>query len=103
MFLNIVLSDLLAGLLIYTVIVIPNTDGKEDASKVDRTYVDRFKKTAESFHIIEQLDDISNQDDDKKPVGEAIAAYLEKVRDKYDKIYTLINKYEPIPFYNIFN
>ncbi len=99
---NIVLSDLLAGLLIYTVIVIPNTDGKEDASKVDRTYVDRFKKTAESFHIIEQLDDISNQDDDKKPVGEAIAAYLEKVRDKYDKIYTLINKYEPIPFYNIF-
>lgn len=100
---EIVLPDLIAGLLIYTVIVVTNTDGKTDASKVDRAFLDRFKKTAESFHITEQMEAVSEfEEEDKKPTGEAIATYLEKVRDKYDKIYTLINKYEPIPFYSIF-
>lgn len=99
---DIVLPDLLAGLLIYTVIAVTNTDGKADAAKVDRAYVDRFKKTAESFRITEQFDIYDQADEDKKPAGEAIMAYLEKVRDKYDKIYTLINKYEALPFYSIF-
>ncbi len=98
---DIVLPDFLAGLLIYTVIVVTNTDGKADANKVDRAYVDQFKKTAGSIHIIDQMGNTLDQDD-KKIAGEAILAYLEKIRDKYDKIYTLINKYEPIPFYSIF-
>lgn len=101
---EILLPDILAGLLIYSVLAVTNTDGKTDAGKVDRTFVDRFKKSAESFTINEWLDDEPELDDegDKKSAGEAIAAYLEKVRDKYDKIYTLINKYEPVPFYSIF-
>lgn len=101
---DILLPDLLAGLLIYTVVSVTNTDGKADAGKVDRAYVDRFKKSADSFQIRERLADKLDQEDeeDKKSVEEAITAYLEKVRDKYDKIYTLINKYEPIPFYSIF-
>lgn len=98
------LPDFLAGLLIYTVIAVTNTDGKGDADNVDRDFVNRFKEEAEEFCVNEQLGSETEQNDDEeeRPIEEAVEGYLSKVRDKYDRLYTLINKYEPIPFDSIF-
>lgn len=98
---DIVLPELLAGILLYTVIAVPNKDGENCAKLIDRAYVDRFKKAAEAFKIREELTPIVD-DSDPKAAAMAIQRYLEKVRDKYENVYTLISKSEPVPFYSIF-
>lgn len=103
---DIVLPDLIAGLLIYTVISVKNTDGKEDANKIDRDFVDGFRRDAASFCMTETFDAYSNAicvADITVPLSEdSVRTYMSKLRDKYDKIYTLVNKFEPISFYSVF-
>lgn len=103
---DIVLPDLIASLLIYVVISVKNTDGKTDANKIDRNFVDSFKNSVELFHITEIMEASPTSFCDvniAEPLSkDAVLAYMNKLQDKYDKIYTLINKYEPIPFYSVF-
>ena len=103
---DIVLPDLIAGLLIYVVISVKNTDGKKDANKVDRSFVDEFRKEAGSFRVSETISMCSR---DRYVAAaaltsceDAVLSYMNKLRDKYEKIYTLINKFEPISFYSVF-
>ena len=99
---EIVLSELLAGLLIYVVIAVVNTEGKNYAKTIDDTFLNDLLQSSSTFHVIDSSDDISIIAEEYLPNKEYIDSYMEKVREKYDKIYTLINKYEPIPFYNVF-
>lgn len=97
-----VLSDLLAGLLLYTVIAVKNTEGKNDAANIDETFVQSFKKSSKAFRL-HNLEERSTAEFEKSvPNDFAIQSYMEKLRDKYDKIYTLISKFEPITFDSIF-
>ena len=48
---NIVLPELLAGLLLYTVVAVVNNVGRDCAKKIDRAYVDRFKLSAADYDV----------------------------------------------------
>ncbi len=98
---DIILPELLAGILLYTVVAVPNKDGEECAKQIDRAYVDRFQKTAEGFTISDKLTPVID-DSDPEAAALAVQRYLQKVRDKYENVYTLISKSEAIPFYSIF-
>ena len=99
---KIVLPDLIAGLLLYTVVAVVNTDGKDCAKKIDRAYVDRFKQSVDDFDVTDVLVPQVDEFESGVPDAEAISLYLEKLRAKYDKVYMLINKFEAVPFYSIF-
>ena len=47
---NIILPELLAGILLNMVIVVKNTDGSSDAKEIDNDFVDQFRKKADEFH-----------------------------------------------------
>lgn len=98
---NIVLPELLAGLLLYTVVAVMNNVGRDCAKKIDRAYVDRFKLSAADYDVKYEMQ-TRKVEEESVPDEEAIARYLEKLELKYNKVYTLINKNEPIPFYSIF-
>ena len=101
---NIILPELLAGILLNMVIVVKNTDGSSDAKEIDNDFVDQFRKKADEFHISEEIPPRTNENVSESPAPDetSVTAYMDKLAEKYGKIYTLINKYERIPFYSVF-
>lgn len=96
--------ELLAGLLLYVVIAVVNTEGKECARKIDRAYVDRFRLSTDSFIISDELGiNVTDEEIDSAEYDDkAVEIYLDKIRQKNGAVRTLLNPYQLTPLYNIY-
>ncbi len=100
---KIVLHEMLAGILIYVVAAVINTEGKESAKKIDRAYVDRFRMSLSKYQISDEI--VVRDFDPEKALeigNSSIEQYLEKIRDKYGSVRTLLTPYQQTPLYNIY-
>ena len=101
---KIYLPELLAGLLIYVVAAVVNTEGKQCAKKIDRAYVDRFHLSLPGYDISDDLEEVEAEDEEESTnfSDEAIEKYLTKLREKNGSVRTLLNPYQLTPLYNIY-
>lgn len=101
---EILLPELLAGLLLYVVISVVNTEGKSCAKKIDRPYVDRFRLSLQNFNISDELGNIytDKKDDSLEFDNRAIEIYLDKIRQKNGSVRTLLNPFHLTPLYSIY-
>ena len=106
-----VLSNVIACALLFSCVAVKNTAGKEDAKNINRAFVvsaikqwpvtlstlpssvkePEAKRTANSNAVQLRIVD-----------EESIEQYLNKVKEKYDKLKTLLYKNEPVPFYDFY-
>jgi hypothetical protein len=102
-----VLSELFAGVLLYTVVSVLNTEGKGCASQIDKTYVDNFAERNIIYDFAtdfpdSRCEDIENDGLHEPADGSVIRSYLSKVEDKYNEIKTLLYSDQPKPFYSFY-
>ena len=93
------LPELLAGLLLYVVVAVVNTEGKLCAKKIDRAYVDRFRLSLKNFDISDELglNGTDGEDSSAEFNNKAIEMYLDKIRQKNGSVRTLLNPYQLTP------
>lgn len=98
------LPELLAGLLLYVVVAVVNTEGKLCAKKIDRAYVDRFRLSLKNFDISDELglNGTDGEDSSAEFNNKAIEMYLDKIRQKNGSVRTLLNPYQLTPLYSIY-
>ena len=109
-----VLSELFAGILLYTVVSVKNTEGKEYIAKIDREYVDGFAQKDILYDFLTDFPDmvvkqpaIICEEQSSSPlefsVDESIIRdYLAKINNKYNEIKTLLYSDQPKPFYSFY-
>ncbi|MDD4593469.1 MAG: NACHT domain-containing protein, partial [Parabacteroides sp.] len=102
-----ILSELFAGVLLYSVVSVQNTVGKECAVEIDKAYVDGFSEQDFLYDFAAGFPDtryaIEKTADLKVPVDDVlIGSYLSKVNDKYNEIKTLLYSDQPKPFYSFY-
>ena len=98
------LPNLLAGLLLYVVVAVVNTEGKACAKKIDRAYVDRFRLSVKNFDISDEAEiNSTDEEDNSLEFNEnAVETYLDKIRQKNGSVRTLLNPYQLTPLYSIY-
>lgn len=103
-----ILSELFTGVLLYTVVSVLNTVGKNCVTKIDKSYVDGFAQldflydfaTDFPYVAIEKQD---NHSSSQKTVNtDLIKDYLAKVDSKYNEIKTLLYNDQPKSFYSFY-
>ncbi|MCC8128140.1 MAG: NACHT domain-containing protein [Clostridiales bacterium] len=97
------LSELIAKLLIYVAAAVTNTEGKDSAKKINKAYVDKYRVNLSEFQIIEG-DAFGNSNTRNLSMNgnKSIELYLEKIRDKYGSVRTLLSPYHQTPLYNFY-
>ena len=103
-----VISEIFAGILLYTVIAVQNTEGKSTAPVIDKAYIDKFAEKDNIFNFATAFPDVSTAVStdsvlDNTPIDEtAVKDYLNKVHVKYNEIKTLLYCDQPKPFYSFY-
>lgn len=102
-----ILSELFTGVLLYTVVSVPNTEGKDCVARVDKSYVDGFAQNDFLYNLATDFPDVAVERQDNLASREAVNAdlirnYLDKVGGKYNEIKTLLYTDQPKPFYSFY-
>ena len=93
------LKSFLARLFLYTVLTNENTAGQDSLSEIkEKGFIERFISYPVSF--VSKTEAISTPSSNEIPDG--INGYLQKLKDKYDSITTLLYKDTPRPFYDFY-
>ncbi len=99
-----ILSELFAGVLLYTVVAVKNTAGKDCVNEIDKSYVDNFASLDNIYDFAADFPDVAVRRRAWHPVDQStvdeslIADYLAKANEKYNEIKTLLYSDEPKPF-----
>jgi hypothetical protein len=103
-----ILSELFAGILLYTAVAVVNTEGKESSVKIDKAFVDGFAVMEGLYDFEKDFTDVRKIEDgdsgtSRAPVDDAlIKGYLANAGAKYNEIKTLLYSDQPKPFYNFY-
>lgn len=103
-----VLSDLLAGIFLYTVAAgVVNTVGKESIVELTSEYIEGIKNTRNVIVIdFSPISDLNTTSDNPpaalSPQKDAFLSYISNVRIKYSTIKTLLYNDQPKPFYDFY-
>ena len=93
------LKSFLARLFLYTVLTNENTAGQDSLSEIkEKGFIERFISYPVTFGS--ETESISTPSSNEIPDG--INGYLQKLKDKYDIITTLLYKDTPRPFYDFY-
>lgn len=93
------LKSFLARLFLYTVLTNENTAGQDSLSEIkEKGSIERFISYPVTFGSETEV--ISTPSSNEMPGG--INGYLQKLKDKYDSITTLLYKDTPRPFYDFY-
>ena len=106
-----VLSNVIACALLFSCVAVKNTAGKEDAKNINRTFV--VSAIKQWPVTLSTLSSSGKEPEAKRTANsnavqlrivdeESIEQYLNKVKEKYDKLKTLLYKNEPVPFYDFY-
>ena len=96
------LPDLLSGLLLYVVVAVVNTDGKDCAKEIDTAYVDSFRVSLKNFDISDEMDSTDEEEASQTLDDYAVQIYLDQTRQKNSYIRTLLTPYHLTPLNNIY-
>lgn len=103
-----ILSELFTGVLLYTVVSVLNTAGKDCVAEIDKSYVDGVAQNNSLYDFATDFPDVAvEQQENPATSREAVNAdlirdYLSKVGGKYNEIKTLLYCDQPKPFYNFY-
>ena len=93
------IKSFLARLFLYTVLTNENTAGQDSLSEIkEKGFIERFISYPVSF--VSKTESITTPSSNEMTDG--INGYLQKLKDKYDSITTLLYKDTPRPFYDFY-
>jgi hypothetical protein len=103
-----ILSELFTGVLLYSVVSVLNTVGKDCIAGIDKAYVDGFAQNGFLYDFATDFPNVAAEQQENLSTSrqaidaDLIRVYLSKVGSKYNEIKTLLYSDQPKPFYSFY-